>query len=109
MDSRPKPFQQCCIDSCKVFIQVFSFIPAVHIVCSSVITVRCVKDRPTAFAYELHKSMKGAGTDDDPLIRITVSRAEIDMVQIKEAFQRDYEQSLAEFISVSGPNRVQEA
>lgn len=63
--------------------------------------MRCVKDRPTAFAYELHKSMKGAGTDDDPLIRIMVSRADIDMVQIKEAFQRDYEESLAEFIAVS--------
>lgn len=63
--------------------------------------VRCVKDRPTAFAYELHKSMKGAGTDDDPLIRVVVARAEVDMVQIKYAFQRDYEESLAEFIAVS--------
>jgi len=61
--------------------------------------VRCVKDRPTAFAYELHKSMKGAGTDDDPLIRVVVARAEVDMVQIKYAFQRDYEESLADFIA----------
>ena len=45
--------------------------------------------------------MKGAGTDDDSLMRVVVSRAEIDMVQIKQAFLRDYGKTLASFISVS--------
>jgi len=45
--------------------------------------------------------MKGAGTKDERLLRVIVSRCEIDMVQIKQAFQRDYKQSLADFISVS--------
>ena len=45
--------------------------------------------------------MKGLGTDDNSLIRVVVSRAEIDMVQIKQAFLRDYGKTLASFISVS--------
>ncbi|KAF6021017.1 hypothetical protein EB796_020664 [Bugula neritina] len=63
--------------------------------------VRSVKDRPSLFAKVLYKSMKGAGTKDERLLRVIVSRCEIDMVQIKQAFQRDYKQSLADFISVS--------
>ena len=45
--------------------------------------------------------MKGLGTDDDTLCRVMVSRCEVDMVQIKEEFQRKYKQTLAMFISVS--------
>ena len=45
--------------------------------------------------------MKGLGTDDNSLIRVVVSRAEIDMVQIKQAILRDYGKTLASFISVS--------
>jgi len=62
--------------------------------------VRCIKDKPTVFAKVLHKSMKGLGTDDESLLRVIISRCEVDMVQIKEAFQRDYKQSLAQFITV---------
>ena len=39
--------------------------------------VMCVKNRPAFFAEKLYKSMKGAGTDDDTLIRIIMSRAEV--------------------------------
>lgn len=53
------------------------------------------------FAKVLHKSMKGLGTDDESLLRVIVSRCEVDMVQIKDAFQRDFKQSLGEFIVVS--------
>jgi len=61
--------------------------------------VRCIKDKPSVFAKVLHKSMKGLGTDDNSLIRVVVSRADIDMVQIKQAFLRDYGKTLASFIS----------
>ncbi len=44
---------------------------------------------------------QGLGTDDDALIRILVSRSEVDMVQIKNEFFRDYKQSLAQFGDVS--------
>lgn len=45
--------------------------------------------------------MKGLGTDDNTLVRIVASRCEVDMVQIKQEFQRNYKQSLASFIAVS--------
>ena len=45
--------------------------------------------------------MKGLGTDDDTLCRVVVSRCEVDMVQIKEEFQRQYKQTLGMFIAVS--------
>jgi len=60
--------------------------------------VRAVRSTPRYFAKKLYKSMKGAGTDDETLIRVMVSRSEIDMLEIKEHFERDYEKTLESFI-----------
>lgn len=60
--------------------------------------VRCVESRPAYFAEKLYKSMKGLGTDDDTLIRIVVSRCEIDMVEIKAKFMEMYKKTLGKFI-----------
>uniref|UniRef100_G3WNV1 Annexin n=1 Tax=Sarcophilus harrisii TaxID=9305 RepID=G3WNV1_SARHA len=60
--------------------------------------VKCMRNKSAYFAEELYKSMKGLGTNDDTLIRIMVSRAEIDMVDIKMHFQRLYGKSLYSFI-----------
>ena len=46
----------------------------------------------------LYKSMKGLGTDDRKLCRIITGRCEVDMGQIKEAYVREYGQSLAKQI-----------
>jgi len=54
---------------------------------------------PTFFAERLYKSMKGLGTDDKTLVRIVVTRADIDMSEIKEAFNTKYGKSLGSFIS----------
>uniref|UniRef100_A0A8C8R5N6 Annexin n=1 Tax=Pelusios castaneus TaxID=367368 RepID=A0A8C8R5N6_9SAUR len=60
--------------------------------------VRCAKDCQSYFATRLHEAMKGAGTDEEALIRILVTRAEIDLQTIKEKFQQMYNKSLVEAI-----------
>lgn len=62
--------------------------------------VKSVRDRPSYFAEKLYKSMKGAGTDEQTLTRVMVTRSEIDMVQIKQRFQEHYGKTLASFIKV---------
>ncbi|XP_062521299.1 annexin A7-like [Corticium candelabrum] len=57
-----------------------------------------IMDRPSYYAGRLYKSMKGLGTDDDTLIRIIVSRSEIDLADIKERFLIIYSQTLADFV-----------
>lgn len=61
--------------------------------------VKCVKNRAGFFAEQLYKSMKGLGTDDGRLIRLVVTRSEIDMGEIKESFKQAYGESLEDFIS----------
>lgn len=61
--------------------------------------VKCVKNRPGFFAEQLYKSMKGMGTEDDRLIRLVVTRCEVDMGEIKEEFRHQYNESLEDFIS----------
>ncbi|KAK3526073.1 hypothetical protein QTP70_014662 [Hemibagrus guttatus] len=60
--------------------------------------VQCVRSRPMFYAKRLYKSMKGLGTDDNTLIRIMVSRSEIDMLDIRECFRLCYEKSLYSMI-----------
>ena len=59
------------------------------------------QNRPAFFAQRLYEAMKGAGTDDNTLIRIIVSRCEIDLANIKEEYQLKYEKSLSEAVKVS--------
>uniref|UniRef100_A0A8C5S3U5 Annexin n=1 Tax=Laticauda laticaudata TaxID=8630 RepID=A0A8C5S3U5_LATLA len=63
--------------------------------------VKCMRNKPAYFAERLYKSMKGLGTDDSTLIRLMVSRCEIDMIDIKAEFKRMYGKSLYSFIKVS--------
>uniref|UniRef100_A0A8C9WIZ0 Annexin n=1 Tax=Scleropages formosus TaxID=113540 RepID=A0A8C9WIZ0_SCLFO len=62
--------------------------------------VRCMKSKTGFFAERLYKSMKGLGTTDSILIRVMVSRAEIDMVDIKAEFLKMYGKTLYSFIKV---------
>ncbi|XP_051534814.1 annexin A3-like [Myxocyprinus asiaticus] len=66
--------------------------------------VKCVQNTPAYFAEKLHKSIKGAGTDEKTLIRVMVSRAEIDMLDIRAEYKKLYKHSLHNAISsdVSG-------
>lgn len=44
--------------------------------------------------------MQGAGTDDNTLIRVMVSRSEVDMLDIRAAFRRMFACSLHSMIKV---------
>ncbi|XP_037919324.1 annexin B11 isoform X2 [Hermetia illucens] len=59
---------------------------------------KCVTNKSEYFASRLHKSMAGIGTNDNQLIRVIVSRCEIDMHDIKVAFERLYGKSLRSWI-----------
>ncbi|XP_048452249.1 annexin A13 isoform X1 [Rhincodon typus] len=59
---------------------------------------QCTKDCQAYFAEVLHEAMKGAGTNEDTLIRIVVSRSEVDLPSIKERYQEMYKISLAEAV-----------
>uniref|UniRef100_A0A672FK44 Annexin n=1 Tax=Salarias fasciatus TaxID=181472 RepID=A0A672FK44_SALFA len=60
--------------------------------------VKCLRNKSAFFAARLYKSMTGPGVTDSVLIRTVVSRAEIDMLDIKAQFQRMYGKSLSSFI-----------
>jgi len=45
--------------------------------------------------------MNGAGTDDATLIRIIISRSEIDLETIKQEFERIYNRTLHSAVEVS--------
>uniref|UniRef100_A0A8C0G9I7 Annexin n=1 Tax=Chelonoidis abingdonii TaxID=106734 RepID=A0A8C0G9I7_CHEAB len=60
--------------------------------------VKCVRSVPAYFAESLFYAMKGAGTDDDTLIRIMVSRSEIDLLDIRREFRKNFAKSLHHMI-----------
>lgn len=69
--------------------------------CFLLCLAKCVKSKVDFFADRLYDSMAGMGTNDKTLIRIIVSRSEIDLGDIKEAFQNKFGKSLESWIKVS--------
>lgn len=60
--------------------------------------LRYSNNRAEFFARCLYRTMAGLGTNDKALIRLVVTRCEIDMMDIKEEFQQKYGKSLKSFI-----------
>ena len=65
-----------------------------HIKKAYVSVVKCIQNPAEFFADELYASMKGVKTDNKKLIRIIVSRAEIDLGNIKMEFFAKYNKAL---------------
>lgn len=63
--------------------------------------LECTTNKAEFFAKRLHKSMAGFGTNDGQLIRIIVTRCEIDLADIKVAFERLFGKSLRSWIKVN--------
>ncbi len=62
--------------------------------------VKILQSKIGYFAEKLHYAMSGFGTKDKTLIRIIVSRAEIDLANIKEVYEIDYKKPLIDAIKV---------
>ncbi|KAJ3707576.1 hypothetical protein LUZ61_011281 [Rhynchospora tenuis] len=60
--------------------------------------LRCAENPAKYFAKVLHKAMKGLGTNDTTLIRVVVTRAEMDMQYIKAEYHKKHHKSLVEAI-----------
>jgi annexin A7/11 len=60
--------------------------------------IKCIRSRPSYFAELLQNSMKGLGTRDTDLIRLVVTRAEIDLRDIRDAYQHMYKTPLEKTI-----------
>ncbi|XP_050986515.1 annexin A13, like isoform X2 [Labeo rohita] len=61
--------------------------------------VRCAKNPQLYFARRLNAAMKGAGTDEDTLIRIIVGRSEVDLETIKDMYLEKYDVTLKDALS----------
>lgn len=80
--------------------------------------VQCAQNPAKYFAKVLRKAMKGLGTDDATLIRVIVTRTEIDLQYIKAEYLKKYKKTLndavhsetsshyrAFLLSLLGPNQ----
>ncbi|KAJ1437773.1 Annexin [Sesbania bispinosa] len=80
--------------------------------------VQCAENPAKYFAKVLRKAMKGLGTDDTKLIRVIVTRSEIDLQYIKAEYLKKYKKTLndavhsetsghyrAFLLSLLGPNQ----
>ncbi|KVH90837.1 Annexin [Cynara cardunculus var. scolymus] len=61
--------------------------------------LRCAENPATYFAKVLRKSMNGLGTDDSTLIRVIVTRTEIDMQYIEAEYHRKYKKTLNDAVN----------
>jgi annexin A7/11 len=62
------------------------------------IAVTALEGREAYFAEKLYKSMKGMGTNDKMLIRLIVSRCQVDLATVKVHFLKKYKKTLEQFI-----------
>ncbi|KAM9841303.1 annexin A1-like [Aulostomus maculatus] len=69
-----------------------------HIEDCLVDVVKCAWNTPAFFAEKLHRAMRRYGTCEETLIRVLVSRSEVDLKKIIEQYRAMYDTSLQEDI-----------
>lgn len=62
--------------------------------------LQCTTDKADYFASLLRNSLEGMGTNDKQLIRLIVTRCEVDLQDIKDTFDASNKNSLASWIKV---------
>ena len=62
--------------------------------------MECIQSPPEYFAKRIYEAVHGMGTDDSTLIRLIVSRSEIDLGNIKDEFERLYDKTLSSYLEV---------
>lgn len=60
--------------------------------CSTI--VKCVQNRPAYFADLIHETMKGLGTNEKKLMRLLISRSNVDLKEIKAEYKKKYNKTL---------------
>ncbi|KAK0418336.1 hypothetical protein QR680_013506 [Steinernema hermaphroditum] len=73
--------------------------------------IRCIQNRPRYFAFQMNKALKRGfgigGINDNDLIRVIVSRSEIDLAIVKTEYERFFKEALVDAINreCKGPYR----
>ncbi|XP_078316353.1 annexin A6-like isoform X2 [Crassostrea virginica] len=65
--------------------------------------VKAIEDPVQYYAEKLFTSFGGLGTNEDNVVRIIISRSEIDMRDIKVRFQQQYQKSLSSVLKADFP------
>ncbi|KAK1263564.1 hypothetical protein QJS04_geneDACA009415 [Acorus gramineus] len=68
------------------------------------VVIKCMCDPPKHFSKKLYSSMKGRKNNTRDLVRIMVTRAEMDMAEIREVFQKKYGMKLEDAIREAIPD-----
>ncbi|XP_046452272.1 annexin B9-like [Daphnia pulex] len=71
--------------------------------------LQCAKNRHEYFAHRLHHAIDGLGTNDRNLIRIIVSRCDVDLNNIKQEYERKFSRSLQADLSGDSSGDYQRA
>lgn len=61
--------------------------------------IKSIRNRPAFFSELIHNSMKGLGTRDNDLIRLIVTRSEVDLGNVRNQFEQLYKTPLEKAIA----------
>jgi len=63
-------------------------------------TLEFVENRPAFFAHRIHTARHSVGVDEKTLIRVIISRKDVDLYEIAEEYNKQYHKSLKEELNL---------